>query len=70
MTQMGEWEVGEWVQSACGCVWRESRPEGLMIDTNQPRACDKHGPNHPEAAGTSPQGLGLFPVTYHEQDPR
>lgn len=63
-------EFGEWVSAACGCVWRESRPPNVRIDPQQPRVCVVHMPTHPAAVGKSPQGLGLFMVTYHEQDPR
>lgn len=52
------------VISGCGHWWRESRPEGLIVDPDQPRVCVLCGPTHRSAVGTSDQGLGMFRVVY------
>ncbi len=58
--------VGEWVAAACGCIWRESRPSGMLIDPDAPRACGTHYADHPASVRPSPQGMAMVPVTYHE----
>lgn len=62
-------ELGEWVQAACGCVWRESRPTGCRIDPAEPRACVTHSADHPASLYPSPQGMAMVPVTYHRHRP-
>lgn len=62
-------EVGPWVKAACGCVWRESRPEGVRMDPSEPRACVVHRSDHPASVRPSPQGMAMVPVTYHDQQP-
>lgn len=52
------------VISGCGHWWRESRPERLKVDPDQPRVCASCKPTHRHAVGTSDQGLGLFKVVY------
>lgn len=48
----------------CGHWWRESRPEGLTVDPDQPRVCVLCKPSHQHAVGASDQGLGMFKVVY------
>lgn len=60
--------VGPWVRTACGCVWRESRPDGFRIDPTEPRACGTHRATDPASLTPSPQGMAVVPVTYHDTD--
>lgn len=58
--------VGEWVATACGCVFRESRPAGFTIDPAQPRACGRHNADHIASLFPSPQNMAMVAVTYHD----
>jgi hypothetical protein len=62
-------EVGPWVQAACGCTWRESRPDSFLVDPAEPRACAVHAADHPASVRPSPQGMAMVPVTYHYEKP-
>jgi len=61
--------LGEWVEGACGCIWREHRPPGLTIDPAEPRVCSAHLADHPASVRLSPQGMAMVPVTYHHHRP-
>ncbi len=61
--------LGPWVKAACGCIWRESRPEGVKLNPDEPRVCAVHRADHPASVRPSPQGMAMVPVTYHDQRP-
>jgi hypothetical protein len=58
-----------YVKTACGHIWRETWPEGIRIDNNQPRVCIKCPPDHPAAVSVSAQKLPIMPVVYFDEAP-
>ncbi|MER5608275.1 hypothetical protein AB0F93_03460 [Micromonospora tulbaghiae] len=52
------------VLASCGCWWKESRPAGLVVPPDQPRACVRCHATHPASVGASPQGMALVRVQY------
>jgi hypothetical protein len=67
-TPPGRVPVGPWMRMGCGCLVKESRPDGFTIDPQQPRVCGRHLSGHPASLYPSPQGMAMVPVSYHDTE--